>query len=277
MHNTIEEFIKYTTNKSIINENNIFDNDAFWKHYYIDVVTKVEVIFNNIVEHPQNTLTHLANKYKSDKGDQYACGHNYAIKYQEIISDLLYQRVNNKQLNNIDLLEIGLNRDNVNDIPSLMVWNDYFNRNINITGFDINAGFLNFNSLYENINIIIGDQSNVNDLQLLKFKTYDIIIDDGYHASKHQQISFKTLWSNVNSGGWYIIEDLHYQPNVETCMKTRHLFEQWKQDNWIESDYINNDDIKMIKEEIDGIHFYNSHSNNWGNTTNNAFVYIKKK
>ena len=277
MHNTIDEFIKYTTDKSIITENKTFDDDVFWKNYYIDVVTKVKVICNNAVEHSKNTLTCLANKYKSDKGDKYACCHNYSIKYQEIISDLLHQRVKNNMLDNIDLLEIGLNRDTTTNIPSLKVWNDYFNSNINITWFDINRIFLKFNSLYKNINIIIGDQSNVNDLQQLKFKTYDIIIDDGYHASKHQQISFKTLWSSIKSGGWYIIEDLHYQPDIETCMKTKYLFEQWKQDNWIESDYIKNEDIQMIKDEIDNIQFYDSHSKLWGDKIINAFVYIKKK
>lgn len=278
IHNTIEEFIKYTTNKSIITENIIFDNDNFWKNYYINEVVKINTkIFNNRYIHEKNTLTALANKYKSDKGNQYACAHHYTIKYQEIISQLLRYKVNNNQLNNIDLLEIGLNRDSNNNIPSLMMWRDYFNSNINITGFDINKMFLSFNSLYKNINIMIGDQSNENDLQQLKIKMYDIIIDDGYHASKHQQITFKVLWSNIKSGGFYIIEDLHYQPEIEICMKTKYLFEQWKQENWIESDYIKNDDIQKIKEQIESIQFYNSQSKKWGDKIINGFVYIKKK
>ena len=276
MHTTIEEFIRYTKDKSIITENSIFYDDLFWKDYYINVVSRIEIISYNIADHEQTTLTCLANKYKTDKGDQYKCAHKYSIKYQEIISELLYNKVKNNQLNTIDLLEIGLNRDNIDEIPSLMMWNDYFNKNIQITGFDINRSFLKFNSLYKNIEIITGDQSNIDDLHQLQTKTYDIIIDDGYHASKHQQISFKTLWSSIKYGGIYIIEDLHYQPHVETCMKTKYLFEQWKNGNWIESDYIKNDDIQVIKEEIDSIKFYNSQSNSWGDTVINAFVYIQK-
>lgn len=273
---TINNFIKYITNKSIIIDNNIFNDDNFWINYYNNVVIHVDKLFVHISDHSNKLLTTLANKYNSDKGNQYACAHHYTIIYQEIISDLLYQKVNNNQFNNIDLLEIGLNRDNKNYIPSLMMWNDYFNNNINITGFDINSMFLSFNSIYDNINIIIGDQSNENDLKQLKFKSYDIIIDDGYHASKHQQISFKELWSNLKFGGYYIIEDLHYQPEIETCMNTKYLFEQWQQNNWTESDYIKYDDIQKIKNEIDYIQFYNSQSKLWSDKVINAFVYIKK-
>jgi hypothetical protein len=157
------------------------------------------------------------------------------------------------------------------------MWNEYFNGNINITGFDIEEAFLQFNSKYNNINIVIGDQSNELDLQKLKDKKYDIIIDDGYHASKHQQISFKTLWDSVKSNGYYIIEDLHYQPIAENCIKTKTLFEQWKNNNWIECDYITASEIESIKKDIESINFYDSKSTLWGDSTKNALVYIKKK
>ena len=155
-----------------------------------------------------------------------------------------------------------------------MIWNDYFNKNINIIGFDINSNFLKFKN--ENIDIKIGDQSNETELLQLKNKKYDIIIDDGYHASKHQQISFKSLWTNVKPGGYYIIEDLHYQPINEDCTKTKHLFENWKNNNWIETEYINFNEIEKIKLEIEYIDFYDSKSTRWGDFVKNAFVYIKK-
>jgi hypothetical protein len=113
------------------------------------------------------------------------------------------------------------------------MWNDYFHENINITGFDIDNCFSKLNKK-ENIDI---NQCNELDLYQLKNKQYDIIIDDGYHAS-NQQISFKTLWSNVKPGGYFVIEDLHYQPEPEagTCIKTRTLFENWKNNNWTETE-----------------------------------------
>jgi hypothetical protein len=129
---------------------------------------------------------------------------------------------------------------------------------------------------HDNIEIVIGDQSNQNDLAKLKTKNYDIIIDDGSHISEHQQISFKELWESVKPGGYYVIEDLHYQPIEESCIKTKYLFEQWKSGNWIESEYIKNENIQNIKKEIDSIEFYNSQSTLWGEQVNNALVYIKK-
>jgi SAM-dependent methyltransferase len=276
MHDTIDQFISYICNKTIITNCAIFENDDFWKDYYVNVVKQIDIICNNISGHDANTLTALANKYNSDKGNTYKCAHHYTLKYQEIISQILQEKVICQNYENMKLLEIGLNRDDTNSIPSLMMWNDYLNKNIHITGFDIDPNFEKFIGRNENIEIVIGDQSNEDDLAKLKTKNYDIIIDDGSHISEHQQISFKELWESVKPGGYYVIEDLHYQPIEETCVKTKYLFEQWKTENWIESEYIKNENIQKIQREIDSIEFYNSQSTLWGEKVNNALVYIKK-
>lgn len=270
MHSTINSFVNFFD----INLKNtpILKNDAFFKSYYIETVRKCEDILKNQPE--TMDITQLANKYKSDKGSTYACAHYYSIKYEEIINAVLNFKISKKDFNTFDLLEIGLNRDNTTSIPSLMIWNDYFNKNINITGFDIDSDFLKFKD--KNIDIKIGDQSNETHLSQLKNKKYDIIIDDGCQASKHQQITFKNLWANLKPGGYFIIENLHYQPTPETCIKTKTLFENWKNNNWIETEYINIYEIQEIKEDIESIHFYDSKSIKWGDSVKNAFVYIKK-
>jgi hypothetical protein len=276
MHDTMDQFISYISDKTIITHSAIFENDDFWKDYYINVVKKVEIICNNISGHDANMLTALANKYSSDKGNTYKCAHYYTLKYQEIISQILQEKVICQNYENMNLLEIGLNRDDTTSIPSLMMWNDYFNKNIHITGFDIDPNFTKFIGQNDNIEIVIGDQSNQNDLAKLKTKNYDIIIDDGSHISQHQQISFKELWESVKPGGYYVIENLHYQPIEETCVKTKYMFEQWKTGNWMETEYIKNENIQKIQKEIDSIQFYNSQSTLWGDKINNTLVYIKK-
>ena len=102
------------------------------------------------------------------------------------------------------------------------------------------------------------------------------MIDDGYQASRHQQITFKTLWNNVESGGYFIIEDLHWQPMPENCVKTRVLFENWHNGNYISSDYINLDEVNEIIKTIQSIEFYSSRTKIHANSEN-AMVCIKKK
>lgn len=219
-------------------------------------------------------LTDLANKYLTDKGSGYKCAHNYTKHYEHIID--FYS---NKLLKtNINLLEIGLNRDNQNDIPSLKMWNDYFNSNIRIFWFDINSTFLNFNNKYSNIKIYSGNQSISDDLLQLKNNLYTIIIDDGSHASKDQQISFKELWNSVESKGCYIIENLHWQPTNEITTKTKELLLNWTNGNFIHSEFINLTEVNLIKSSIDKICFYNSESK-LHNSINliNSFVVIYKK
>lgn len=221
-----------------------------------------------------NQLDELTKIYLSDKGSFYKCSHKYTIYYEKIFN-LLY---NVKNIDKINLLEIGLNRDNQKDIPSLKLWNDYLNNNCNIFGFDIYDEFLKFNGLYDNIKIYCGDQSNKNDLIQLKENYYNIIIDDGYHASKHQQISFKELWNNILPGGIYIIEDLHWQPENEKGIKTKELLLEWKNDNYIQTEYITLQEVNNIKKNIEKIEFYDSKSKIWNkNDLKNAIVFIYKK
>ena len=57
-----------------------------------------------------------------------------------------------------------------------------------------------------------GDQENVDDLEeflSVHGEDFDIIIDDGGHTMRQQQISLGVLFDAVKSGGHYIIEDLH--------------------------------------------------------------------
>lgn len=273
IHSIFDSFVKYFDVN--LKNNSIFNDNDFFKKYYIETICNSKPILTNQFDFMN--LTQLANKYNSDKGNQFLCAHHYTPMYEQIFNDILNTKLNKKDFSTFDLLEIGLMIPKAQEsIPSLMMWNDFFNNNINITGFDIDTRFLKFNG-GQNINIKIGDQSNEHDLLQLKDKNYDVIIDDGYHASKHQQITFKTLWQNVKPGGYFIIEDLHYQPISESCVKTKELFENWSKDNWMETEYINSDEIQIIKKDIESIEFYDSKSTRWGDAVKNAFVYIKKK
>jgi hypothetical protein len=173
----------------------------------------------------------------------------------------------------LNLLEIGLNRDNSSDVPSLKMFRDYFANRIHLTGFDINPDFLKFSDIAQ---IVIGDQSKPEDLVKVKSKRYHIIIDDGYHASRHQQTSLATLWDSVESGGCYVIEDLHYQPITEPNeIKTKDLLLAWAQGSHIESSYVKAEDIMGSVAHME---FSDSHSRAWDRSLlKNAFAVLWKK
>ena len=156
---------------------------------------------------PQDELTHLANRFGSDKGNQYFDRHHYTRLYSALFRDLRYRPIR--------LLELGLLHPSVgrpaNRAPSLEMWAAYF-PNGQILGFDIE----DFSSVsLPRCTIFRGDMGSRDDLRELVEQTrgeFDVIIDDGSHASQHQQTALATLFPHVVSGGIYVIEDLQYQP-----------------------------------------------------------------
>lgn len=108
-----------------------------------------------------------------------------------------FESFRNKKLN---LLEIGIDKGN-----SLRVWREFFS-NANIIGIDIEKKDFKI----DGVDFFIGDQSNLNFLKTVinKYKTFDIIIDDGSHFTKHIITSFNILFPHLNENGMYIVEDL---------------------------------------------------------------------
>jgi len=101
------------------------------------------------------------------------------------------------------LLEIGVQKGG-----SLKMWADYIPKAVVIHGIDIKEKCKAGPEAYDpRIKVFIGDQG---DPTFLKgFGEYDVIIDDGSHQMRDTIVAFQNLWSHVNPGGMYIIEDLH--------------------------------------------------------------------
>ena len=139
------------------------------------------------------TLLEIANKYPTSKND-----HGFIKIYQKHFSILKDQKIN--------ILEIGVERGD-----SLRMWREYFT-NASICAIDLHDR----NISVDNTEILIGDQSDHSFLQSVvsKYGTFDIIIDDGSHQSKHIIASFNFLFNHLSDNGIYVIEDLQtsYQP-----------------------------------------------------------------
>lgn len=204
-------------------------------------------------------LTQLANQYGSDKGTVVGNAHHYTLFYETLLAP---RRESVHRMLEIGLLrngpEVGASADReTGDLPSVRMWLDYFPNAI-VHGFDI-SDF----SFFRDPRFVFtrGDAGNGGDLDriLANGERFDFIIDDGSHASFHQQLSFMKLFPALEPGGIYIIEDLNWQPeayeeSLPYTMKTRELFQYWfrmgrfpDMPGWLEPVAALSDDIAIVQ------------------------------
>ncbi len=201
------------------------------------------------------TLKELTIKYDVD-----ALELGYTEYYEKLFKDI--------RESTLKVLEIGVETGR-----SHRLWLEYFS-NATIYGFDIfKFGVDELNRLQEgnpNLNRSVmfeGDQENVDDLEKfleLHGGDFDIIIDDGGHTMRQQQISLGVLFDAVKPGGYYIIEDLHacsgewptlygYQVIHEGDTLTTDLLKSIEnKDNSItETNYLTKDVLDNIKNNVE--------------------------
>jgi hypothetical protein len=246
-HNTIDIFCAYILQQSaskLLTMATCFSDVSFWSNYYKTMCSENQFFIKN--KPSTCTLTELANMHKSEKGSNYKNAHCYTLQYEQIVDEL----VNKQGVDIVELLDIGLNVDGLATIPNLRMWNDYFNSYVNITCFDMESAFTQFNGRYPNIRIHIGD------LHPLLSKKYHLIIDNGCLAPKDQQIRFKQLWNCVAPGGYYVIENIYNDEHI----LTRNLFEKWLDGLDSVSDYISLAEASSIRTTIKTIVFSDSKS-----------------
>jgi len=202
------------------------------------------------------TLTEIANKLGTDKGTAHFCQHGYTKHYQKLFMPFNTQPV-------VTLLEIGLNRCGPFSAPSLDTWQAYYGSRVRTVGFDRDPLFVSTSTAPNRV-IIIGDQSKPSDLaQCEQYGPFDVIIDDGSHASSHQQISLISLWPMVKPGGLYIIEDLHYQPWEEGGPLTVNMLQDWQKKTPSATPHVSESQAAEIISVCEHIKFYNSFSPHW--------------
>lgn len=174
-------------------------------------------------------LTDLANKFGTDKGTQIGNRHGYSAVYDKLFAP--------RQEDDIRLLEVGLSMDGsidewfsasrlVSHIPSIELWLAYFRR-ATVAGLDIaDCSGLVLDPRFSFIRADCGDKEALR--KAAKGRQFDIIIDDGSHASFHQQMTMLEFFPTLSSGGMYIVEDLDWQPDFEQTLppvpKTADLF-----------------------------------------------------
>jgi len=166
-------------------ENNIFD--IFLQMNMVDFEDSGRVILPEKKENKES-LSEIAYRCGTDK----YWYHKYTDFYETFFREFESPRI----------IEIGTAGHG-----STKMFLDFF-YNPYVVGMDI----INYSGFtHPNLKFIVGDQSEIMDLEKLVINedNFDIILDDGGHTMRQQQISFGFLVSHLNPGGYYIIEDLH--------------------------------------------------------------------
>ena len=146
-------------------------------------------------------LNDLGLKYNTDKatecivGDKKYVGHDYLRHYELFLKDF-------KQTE-FEVVELGCYTG-----ASINMWSEYFEK-AEIIGVDLNSELKSIET--NKIKFICSDATaedlpaKIKDLAKYPIK---LIIDDCSHAWGDQRRSFEMLFPMLNSGGYYIIEDL---------------------------------------------------------------------
>ena len=201
-------------------------------------------------------LTDLANHFGSDKRSTVRFAHRYTVLY-----DLLFSPLRDKP---VRLLEMGLAIggpdteggavDRMVDSPSVRMWSEYF-PHAELFGFDIS----DFSHLpVERFQFLRGDSGKEEDLTKLAqmAESFDIIIDDASHASYHQLLALKMLWPSLSAGGFYVIEDLHWQsPVFEASMPATPkaadvLFTCFERKQYLPNPVFNLEEMQVFLSEV---------------------------
>ena len=157
---------------------------------------KINFSLNNYYnKYEPNFFNYFINSYNNNKLICCKLFHYFRI-YDELFKA--------KQLDDVNILEIGVKMGG-----SIQMLTNYFKNLNKYIGIDINNDCKKFEKIFNNVDIYIGDQENIDFLNGLNIDNLDIIIDDGGHQFNQQINSFNILFNKLNDDGIYLIEDTH--------------------------------------------------------------------
>lgn len=212
------------------------------------------VALGYLLAYADNPLAQLCNAAGSDKGTEHGVGagvpHCYALEYFDLFSPF---RKDSFSLLEIGLQESSADRVRPDDAPSLRVWRDFF-PSARCFGYDI----VDFSHVAgERMVTFQGDQGSRPDLgrflETHDWPSFRVVIDDGSHASSDQQVSLAILFPSVEEGGFYIIEDLNWQPYPESPTTLEVLREYLERGN-IASPHLSEGEARYLRDHIESVH-----------------------
>lgn len=265
--NERKNHIKIITNKSINwreykNNNFIFHAFAYGNLKYRKIDMAYYEIFNIKPDLNYKSLTDLCEYFATDKEYE----HKYISScYQEIFEPI------KKDVKRF--CEIG--NGYKDELASAKLWREYFNSEVVVCETSVRE------IKEDKIKIYKMDQSDENSINEFckNQENFDVILDDGTHRMKDQQISFAKLFKKLNKNGVYIIEDLHTSleakmpekllfgwgdPNKTTTLE---MLENLEKTRNLNSDYISAEDKKYIEDNFEICKVFRKPGQNWSITS----------
>ena len=228
--------------------------------FYLEKKINLDSYKNNSPELFKKDLNYLFEHFNSDKGEffnnQYLQpakknkekiqAHGYAKFYEPIFINF-----KNKEVN---ILELGSFYGN-----SAAALYFYFNK-ASILTTDINPDMFKYKS--NRVTNHYTDSSSRNSIMnnlIIKKKKFEIIIEDASHMLKDQIISLFMLFPLVNSGGYFIVEELDF-PETREDMRInqskpdlKKILQNTLKNLDFNSIYINDDEKKYFLENYSSI------------------------
>ncbi|MBZ9711267.1 hypothetical protein LB543_31710 [Mesorhizobium sp. ESP7-2] len=202
------------------------------------------------------SFTSLADRFNTDKNRRTGNRHCYARIYDRLLSP---RRLSMQQLMEIGLCR-GLAEGNQTETPSVSLWQSYFPF-CQVVGVDL-TDFSQLNN--GRFKSFVGDQSKLDDLRRVAAKlepgSFDVIIDDGSHASFDEQLTLREFFPLVAKDGWYFLEDLDWQPPGEDLGKitlTKTLLREIKEYGTARS--VDPLGVSALADQFAEILFFDSH------------------
>lgn len=201
------------------------------------------------------TLDEIFIKHGTDKGSK--AGHNYAPYYEKHLP---------KEINS--LVEVGAWKGA--GIKSFKEWYDHKGTFYVIERYIHGHGLASVGQLQAlGIHFFDGDHDDEKFLKSIKEK-FTVVVEDGSHHWFSQIIIFKNLFvNNLESGGWYVVEDVfddvYWSQNNKVTKNIEAILKGWQTDKSLESQLISKEESDVISNMIDEVHIYHN------------IIFIKKK
>lgn len=185
------------------------------------------------------TLDNIGLKYGTDKSSS---DHDYLKIFEKYFCDLKDKK--------IVVVEIGIWAG-----ASLKMWEEYFTV-AEIYGIDF------YPQRQYNTTRVKSLVANQEDRESLKkatneIKGFDILIDDGGHTMRQQQVTFGCLFPFLNRNGIYVIEDLHtslmggrWNRRPRTQKTTAIVLDKLCKEKVIDSDFILPNECQYIQDNL---------------------------